>query len=227
MRRLQFVLLAAATSSAALMTGCATESSQALAVQQVAVASRPYSGPRSPVAVGKFDNRSSFMRGVFSDGVDRLGSQAKTILIGHLQQTNRFNVLDRDNLQEIKQEANWKGTQQKIKGADFVVTGDVTEFGRKEVGDHQLFGLLGRGKTQVAYAKVTLNIVNIATSEVVYTTHGAGEYSLSNREVIGFGGTASYDSTLNGKVLDLAIREAVDRLAEAVDNGSWKPSAAQ
>jgi len=53
---------------------------------------------------------------------------------------------------------------------------------------------------------------------------GAGEYSLSNREVIGFGGTASYDSTLNGKVLDLAMREAVNRLAEAIDAGAWKPA---
>ena len=45
------------------------------------------------------------MRGIFSDGVDRLGGQAKTILITHLQQTNRFNVLDRDNMSEIQQEA--------------------------------------------------------------------------------------------------------------------------
>jgi len=210
--------------TATLMSGCATESSQALPIQQVTVASNSYSGPRSPISVGKFDNRSSYMRGVFSDSVDRLGSQAKTILITHLQQTNRFNVLDRDNMQELKQEAGYKGATQKIKGADFVVTGDVTEFGRKEVGDHQLFGLLGRGKTQIAYAKVTLNIVNIATSEVVYSTQGAGEYSLSNREVIGFGGTASYDSTLNGKVLDLAVREAVNKLAEAIDSGAWKPT---
>ncbi|MNW22338.1 putative lipoprotein [compost metagenome] len=54
---------------------------------------------------------------------------------------------------------------------------------------------------------------------------GAGEYQLSNREIIGFGGTASYDSTLNGKVLDLAIREAVDRLGEAIDAGLLKPAA--
>jgi curli biogenesis system outer membrane secretion channel CsgG len=44
----------------------------------------------------------------------------------------------------------------------------------------------------------------------------------SNREVVGFGGTASYDSTLNGKVLDLAIREAVNRLVEGIDKGTWK-----
>lgn len=226
MRTTSHILISAAAASTLLLfSGCATESSQALVVPQVATASQTsYSGPRSPISVGKFDNRSSYMRGVFSDNVDRLGSQAKTILITHLQQTNRFNVLDRDNMQEIKQEAGFKGTAQKIKGADFVVTGDVTEFGRKEIGDHQLFGLLGRGKTQVAYAKVSLNIVNIATSEVVYSTQGAGEFSLSNREVIGFGGTASYDSTLNGKVLDLAIREAVDKLASAIDSGAWKPT---
>lgn len=100
----------------------------------VASAARPYAGPRSLIAVGKFDNRSSFMRGIFSDGVDRLGSQAKTILISHMQQSNRFNVLDRDNLNEMKQEAGFKQQNQNIRGADFIVTGDVTEFGRKEVG---------------------------------------------------------------------------------------------
>ena len=105
-----------------------------------------------------------------------------------------------------------------------VVTGDVTEFGRKEVGDHQLFGILGRGKSQIAYAKVNLNIVNVQTSEVVFSSQGAGEFELSNREVIGFGGTASYDSTLNGKVLDLAIREAVNNLVAGIESGAWTPA---
>lgn len=205
------------------LTGCATETSQALLVPKVASANQPYAGARALISVGKFDNRSSFMRGIFSDGVDRLGGQAKTILISHMQQTNRFNVLDRSNLAEMQQEAQFKQQAQNIKGADFVVTGDVSEFGRKEVGDQQLFGILGRGKSQIAYAKVTLNIVNIATSEVVYSSQGAGEYSLSNREVVGFGGTASYDSTLNGKVLDLAVREAVNNLVSGLDSGAWTP----
>jgi curli biogenesis system outer membrane secretion channel CsgG len=161
------------------------------------------------------------MRGIFTDGVDRLGSQAKTTLIAHLQQSQRFNVLDRDNLVETKQEAQFKSQNQSIRGADFVVTGDISEFGRKDVGDRQLFGILGRGKTQFAYAKVTLNIVNILSSEVIYSARGAGEYELSNREVIGFGGTAGYDATLNGKVLDLAMREAVNNLVNALDGGQW------
>jgi curli biogenesis system outer membrane secretion channel CsgG len=58
---------------------------------------------------------------------------------------------------------------------------------------------------------------------VVYSVQGAGEYALNNREVVGFGSTASYDSTLNGKVLDLAVREAVNRLVEGLEAGKWKP----
>nr|WP_244119102.1 CsgG/HfaB family protein [Burkholderia gladioli] len=180
----------------------------------------PFAGKPVAISVGKFDNRSSYMRGIFSDGIDRLGGQAKTILITHLQQSRRFSVLDRDNLDEIRQESAFLKQQQAVKGARYVVTGDVTEFGRKEVGDHELFGILGSGKQQVAYAKVNLNIVDTATSEVVLSSQGAGEFSLSSRQVIGFGGTASYDSTLNGKVLDLAIQEAVERLVAQVDAGA-------
>ena len=223
MRSFRLIPLAAVVAVPLWLTGCATETSQALNATQTQSASRSYHGPRSPIAVGKFDNRSSYLRGAFSDGVDRLGSQAKTILMSHLQQTNRFNVLDRENMSEIKQEAAIAKSTQNLKGARYVITGDVTEFGRKEVGDHQLFGLLGRGKQQVAYAKVALNVVDVDTSEVVYSTFGAGEYVLSNREVIGFGGTASYDSTLNGKVLDLAMREAVNRLVDGIQSGAWQP----
>jgi curli biogenesis system outer membrane secretion channel CsgG len=133
-------------------------------------------------------------------------------------------VLDRTNMGEIKEEAALKKQAQTLKGADFIVTGDVTEFGRKEVGDKQLFGILGRGRTQIAYAKVNLNIVNTLTSEVVFSSQGAGEYSLSEREVIGFGGASGYDSTLNGKVLDLAIRDAVNNLVSGIDSGAWRPA---
>lgn len=217
----QWSLVACAIS----LIGCAhQEESRTLAIPKVESAGQAYNGPRSQISIGKFDNRSSFMRGVFSDGVDRLGGQAQTILVTHLQQSRRFSVLDRTNMTEIKEEAAIQKKVQSLKGADFVVTGDVTEFGRKNVGDKQFFGILGRGTTQIAYAKVNLNIVNTNTSEVVFSSQGAGEYSLSEREVIGFGGTAGYDSTLNGKVLDLAIREAVNSLVSGIDSGAWRPT---
>ena len=212
------------TTIALFVGGCATESHHALQPAQVASANTTYTGSKAALMVGKFDNRSSYMRGLFFDGADRLGGQAKGILITHLQQTGRFVVMDRDNMEETAREASIKGTTQKLKGADFTITGDVAEFGRKDVGDVQLFGILGSGKKQTAYSKVNLNVVDVSSSEVVYSVQGAGEYSLSDREVIGFGGTSGYDSTLNGKVLDLAIREAVNRLVEGLEQGKWKPA---
>lgn len=210
--------------AAVVLGGCAVqETSRTLPVAKVETAGKTFSGARTAVSVGKFDNRSAFMRGVFSDGVDRLGGQAQTILITHLQQSSRFSVLDRSNMGAIKDEAALKKQAQALKGADYLVTGDVTEFGRKEVGDQALFGLLGRAKTQTAYAKVNLNIVNTLTSEVVYSSQGAGEYSLSDREIIGTGGTSGYDATLNAKVLELAIRDAVNNLVSGMDRGDWKP----
>src|SRR2546429_9504611 len=100
------------------LTGGATESHQALEPAKPASAGTAYTGPRNTLMVGKFDNRSSYMRGLFSDGVDRLGGQAKTILIGHLQETGRFVVLDRDNLEEIAREAKLKGEAQALRGPD-------------------------------------------------------------------------------------------------------------
>lgn len=208
-----------------VMSGCASqESHHAITPEKVASYGTVYTGPKSKIVVGQFDNTSSYMRGIFSDGIDRLGKQGKDILITHLQQTGRFSVLDRKNMSEMKAEAGLTGRVQHVKGANYVLTGEVAEFGRKEQGDVQLFGMLGAGKNQIAYAKVNLKIVDVDSSEIIFSTQGEGEYQLSDREVLGFGSTSSYDSTLNGKVLDLAIREAVNRLVEGLERGQWSPA---
>lgn len=218
MKKLYIILLCSG-----LLSACATESSQIIESPKVATYQQAYQGTKAPLVVGKFDTRGNLGGGIFSNGNNQLVSQAKTILMTDLQQTGRFTVLDRTNMEEIRSEANYKGIQQSLKGARYIVTGDITEFGRKNVGDQQLFGLLGQGKTQVAYAKVTLNIIDVKTSEIVYSSQGAGEFKMSTREILGTGGYASYDGTLNGKVLDLAIREAVNNLVNGIEQGQWNP----
>ncbi len=209
----------------ALVAACATESSRAVVPSRaVASAQSPYSGPKHTLVVGAFKNASPYLRGVFSDGQDRLGAQAKTLLKKDLVQSGRFVVVDRDAMEDADQEATIAGAERELVAAKVVVTGEVTAFGRKQVGDKQLFGIGGRGKTQSAYARVTLNIVDVKTGTIIYSVEGAGEYALSNREVLGFGSTAAYDSTLNGKVLGLAVTEAVDRLVEGIENRNWSPS---
>ena len=205
-----------------MLVGCANESYRELDVKKVASYNTSYHGKRVKLAVGKFNNQSTYLNGIFSDGVDHIGNQAKNILVTHLQQTNRFNVLERDNLVEMSVESGLANKKPKIQGAPYIVTGYVTDFGRKVVGDKQLFGILGSGKSQIAYAKINLNVVNTDTSEVVYSTQGSGEYELSHREIAGFGGAAAYDSTLNGKVLDLALRSAINSMVNDIENEAWK-----
>jgi curli biogenesis system outer membrane secretion channel CsgG len=207
-----------------LLAGCAIESHRTLTPETTASAGTSYGGPKFALVVAKFQNRSTYMQGIFSDGVDQLGNQSKTILKTHLQNTGRFVLVDRENMKEIAEEAKIRGDKQELKGAQVAVTGDVTEFGRRVTGDTQFFGILGHGKTQVAYSKVALNVVDVHTSEIIYAVQGAGEYELSNREVIGFGSAAGYDATLNGKVLNLAIMEAVNNLVAGLERGAWSPA---
>ena len=206
---------AVVAASILFVAACASESQRTIAPQETRASQSAanYTGPKVKLALGQFENRTNYMRGVFSTDGDVVGNQARTILKTHLQGTGRYTVLDRQNLEAVAREANFAGQEVKISGAKYVVTGDVVEFGRKNVGDRQLFGIIGKGQTQVAYAKVNILLVDITTSEVVHTAQGAGEVALSNREIVGFGGTAGYDATLTGKVLNLAIREAVDALA--------------
>jgi curli biogenesis system outer membrane secretion channel CsgG len=68
--------------------------------------------------------------------VDRLGNQAQKVLLTHFQQSKRFSVMDRSVMDrsvmtEIKQESALLKKPQTLIGADYVVTGDITEFGRK------------------------------------------------------------------------------------------------
>lgn len=220
--QIRYVTLGVIAILSLFFTGCATESHRAVVVEKVKTHNIAYTGEKTTLVVGKFQNRSSYLQGLFSSNSDRLGNQSRTILKTHLQQTNRFDLVDRENLEEVGQEAEFSGIKQEIAGARYVVTGDVTEFGRKVTGNRQLFGILGAGKKQVAYAKVSLNIVDVATSRIVYSTQGAGEYELSNQEILGTGGTAGYDATLNGKVLNFAITEVVNNIILDIDSGAWK-----
>jgi curli biogenesis system outer membrane secretion channel CsgG len=207
---------------ALLTAACATERSRVVETPTVASYQRVYDGPLAAAAIGRFTNASPYMRGIFSDGQDRLGNQAKTILQTHLAQTGRFDMLDRDNLDELALESSLSSEALQLEGARIVFTGEVTEFGRRTTGDTWLFGILSRGKRQTAYSKVSLNVVDARTGQVLHAVQGAGEFSLSDREAVGFGSQTGYDTTLNGKVLNLAITNAVDKLVADLESGAFR-----
>lgn len=222
--RLASRIVPAFLAALALAACASSESHRTVEKESVKSYGTAYSGPKYALAIGQFNNASPYMRGIFSEGPDRLGNQAKTILKTHLSQSGRFDLLDRDNMDEIAKESQIAGSEQQLTGAEVVVTGEVTEFGRRTTSDQQLFGLGGRGKKQLAYSTVSLNVVDVKTSQVLYSVQGAGEYELDDREVLGFGTSSGYDSTLNGKVLNASIAEAVNKLVESLEKGAWSPT---
>ena len=154
--------------AALVLAGCATtESHRRLETATVAARHSTYTGPRYRVAIGQFDNRSPYQRGIFSDGVDRLGQQAEQILKTHLSQTNRFIVVDRVNLGEMRREAEYANSPQQITAGELLATGAVTEFGRKEVGASG--SIFGRTRHQVAHCKIQISIVDVHTSQVIFS----------------------------------------------------------
>ncbi|NOY83859.1 MAG: hypothetical protein GXO96_03365 [Nitrospirae bacterium] len=60
-------------------------------------------GGKSTIVVGKFQNRSTYKRGLFSEGPDKPGNQAKTTLETHLHQSGRFTVVARENMSIMKE----------------------------------------------------------------------------------------------------------------------------
>ena len=88
-----------------LVSGCATQTQRKVEIVPVETNKTVYSGPKSTLVLGEFNNRSNYMQGLFSSNIDKLGNQGKTILKTHLQQTNRFKVVDRDNLANLQKEA--------------------------------------------------------------------------------------------------------------------------
>lgn len=208
---------------ATLASGCTSQSSRTIEPQSVQQRWTPYSGPKYRIVIGKIDNKSGYGSGIFANDPNSLGMQARQMLKTHLSESGRFVVLDRANLEEFAREAKLAGSEQRIAGGQVVLTGAVTEFGRKTTGGRVLGGILGRSKTQIAYCKVAISIANVTDSSILYSTQGAGEFELSNAEVLGTGGAAGYDATLNDKVLNLAMIEVVQKLAMAVEAGEWGP----
>ena len=107
---INFSTLGAAMLMAVAISGCtATESHQMVKSATVETYKSDYSGVKTTLVVGNFQNRSTYLQGLFSSGDDKLGNQAKTILKTHLQQTNRFKVVDRENIETMQNEAKLNG----------------------------------------------------------------------------------------------------------------------
>ena len=77
-------------------------------------------------------------------------------------------------------------------GADYLILGSITEFGRKAQGQE---GVFTSTKTQTVEAGVSLRLVEAATGLIIYSDEAKGYAETTSKQTLGIGGTAGYDAT--------------------------------
>lgn len=195
--------LIGAVAALALLGGCASEPT---ATEKVAEPYAAYDGPRISVVVGDFNNRTA--RPPFA-GDPALGSRARTVLLAQLQESQRFQVVERGPdapLREVKP----AGREFKLRQSDYKLTADILDIGRREV----VTGMMG-GTELRAYAAVVIQVLDtqaLRPQDSVYTARGFAEMPT---------GATGPDATLANTLLNLAIRDAVKNLIEGKDRYRW------
>jgi len=173
---------------------------------------------KTKIAIARFTNESNYGRSLLTDqDLDRIGKQASDMLMSRLVLSGKFLVLERPDAAKLEREQKLAGGS--LVGADTVIAGSVTEFGRSVGGKS---GFLSSTKVQTARAKVDIRLVDVRNGLAYFSANGAGEASTESGEVAGFGSHAEYDATLNDRAIGAAISDVVDRLVEKLSDRPWR-----
>ena len=169
------------------------------------------------VAIGRFSNETQYAKGMFYDREnDPMRKQALDILSSKLAASNKFILLEREDLEILVEEA---GDQMNKIGADYIILGAVTEFGRKTEGQQKVFSST---KTQTVEAGVSIRLVETATGLIIYSDEAKGSAEISAKKVLGFGESAGFDATLSDKAIADALSKLVDNIVAKCMDKPWR-----
>lgn len=172
------------------------------------------------VAIARFSNETLYGKGIFYDKEnDPMAKQALDILSNKLASTGKFILLERSDLDKILDENDNNSNTYKGTGADFIIVGSITEFGRKNIGDANLFS---RTKTQVAEAAVSIRLIDVSTGQIIYSEEAKGEAELKSKSTLGVGASADYDASLSDKAISAAISKLVENVINNCMDKPWK-----
>ena len=212
---------------AVLLAALAT-SSQAQRKTQIVESAKPMQVPdgktiKRKVAIGRFSNETQYAKGVFYDKEnDPMGKQALDILSAKLAASGKFLLLERSDLAQLLEEAkkseNGESGLQSI-GADYLIIGSITEFGRKNTGKE---GVFTSTKMQTVEAGVAIRLVDVSTGLIVYSDEAKGQAQITTRSTLGVGGRADFDATLSDKAISEAIGQLVENIINKCTDKPWR-----
>ena len=172
------------------------------------------------VAIGRFSNETQYAKGIFYDKEnDPMGKQALDILSAKLAASGKFLLLERNDLTTLLEECQKSGGGSSTIGADYMIIGSITEYGRKNTGKN---GVFTSQKTQTVEAAVAIRLVDVSTGLIIYSDEAKGSAELTTKTTMGIGGQASYDATLSDKAISEAINQLVENIINKCTNSPWK-----
>jgi len=210
-----------------LFAGCVTVSPSVKKVETPTVV-QPQVQPekimpvlKRKVAIARFGNEAQYSKSsLFGVNTNyNAEKQATDILSAKLTQSGKFILLERNDINLINSESKDFNLASYNIGADYLIVGSVSEFGRQKMSDT---GIFSRTKKQTAYAKVSVRLIKVSTGEIVFAQEGSGEASSEAGTSFGLGKHVGYDSTLNDKAISTAISSVVDGIMQNLLNTPWR-----
>lgn len=173
------------------------------------------------VAIGRFSNETQYAKGIFYDKEnDPMGKQALDILTAKLAASDKFILLERNDLSALLEESKRNGTSLSASiGADYLIIGSITEFGRKNTGKS---GVFSTTKTQTAEAAVSIRLVDVSTGLIIYSDEAKGSAEITTKTTMGVGGQAGFDATLSDKAISEAIGQLVENIINKCTDKPWR-----
>lgn len=172
------------------------------------------------VAIGRFSNETTYAKGIFYDKEnDPMGKQALDILSSKLAASGKFLLLERNDLASLLEEVKKGDSELNTIGADYMIIGSVTEFGRKNIGKS---GVFTSTKTQTVEAAVAIRIVDVSNGLIIYSDEGKGQAEITTKTTFGVGGKAGYDATLSDKAISEAIGQLVENIINKCSDKPWR-----
>lgn len=172
------------------------------------------------VAIARFSNETQYAKGLFyKKENDPIVNQAVDILSTQLTQSGKFILLERNDIKLLKDEQILSDSTLKTVGADYLIIGSVTQYGRKNIGDQNLFS---HEKKQMVEASVVLRLVDVKTGQIIYSDTGKGEAEANSKTIFGFGENAGYDATLNDKAIEAALSNLVQNVITNCMDRPWR-----
>ncbi|MDD2289480.1 MAG: CsgG/HfaB family protein [Bacteroidales bacterium] len=169
------------------------------------------------VAIGRFSNETQYAKGLFYDKEnDPMRKQALDILSSKLAASGKFILLEREDLDILVAEA---GDAMRKIGADYIILGSITEYGRKAEGQQKVFSST---KTQTVEAGVSIRLVEAATGLIIYSDEAKGYAETTSKQTLGMGGTSGFDATLSDKAISAALSQLVESIINKCMDKPWR-----